>query len=231
MLYVKITIVHYMVKIKLKIMNSKICMLLLALFVLSCNTPNGMKKAPEGWVHLFNGKNLDGWRINENPNSFSVENEMIKVDGPRAHMFYAGDVENHNFKNFEIKVDIMTKPGANSGFYFHTAYQEEGWPKKGYEVQVNNTHTDWRKTSGLYAIDDVKEPPTKDNEWFTMHIIVNGKHIVTKLNGETMVDFTEPEGGNPSNADRRIDSGTFCIQAHDPKSVVYYRNIMVKPLS
>jgi hypothetical protein len=145
-------------------------------------------------------------------------------------LFYDGLVQNHDFKNFELKLDIMTKPGANSGVYFHTQFQETGWPKKGYEVQVNNSHTDWRRTSGLYAIDDVKAPPTKDDEWFTMHIIVKGKHIVTKLNGQTMVDFTEPEGGNADNPDRRVSSGTFAIQAHDPKSVVYYKNIMVKPL-
>jgi len=212
-------------------MKNVIFLMSLAFFAFSCNSTKGLKADADGWTSIFNGKDLTGWKVaTENSGSFTVENGMLRARGERSHLFYDGSIGNHNLKDFELKLDIMTKPNANSGVYFHTQYQAEGWPNKGYEVQVNNTHTDWRKTSGLYGIDDVKAPPTKDDEWFTMHIIVKGKHIVTKLNGKTMVDFTEPEGGNPNNADRRISSGTFAIQAHDPGSVVYYKNIMVKPL-
>ena len=80
--------------------------------------------------------------------TFSVKDGMIIVHGNRSHLFYAGPVEDHNFKNFEFKADIMTEPGSNSGVYFHTEYQATGWPDKGYEVQVNNSHTDWKRTAG-----------------------------------------------------------------------------------
>jgi type 1 glutamine amidotransferase len=125
----------------------------------------------------------------------------------------------------------MTKPHANSGIYFHTEYQEDDWPKKGFEVQVNNTHSDWRKSGGLYAIQDVRESQ-KDNEWFTEHIIVRGKHIVIKVNGKTTVDWTEPEGWTPPSnmSGRKLSSGTFALQGHDPKSVIFYRSVKVKPL-
>ena len=184
----------------------------------------------EGWISLFDGETLDGWQASENPSSFTVEDGRNVVHGERAHLFYVGDVENHTFKNFEFKADVMTAPGANSGLYFHTAYQEEGWPAKGYEAQVNNTYeSDPRKTGSLYGIDDVMEAPAPDNEWFTEHIIVQGKTIIIKVNDKTLVEYTEPdsvmqEGG------RMLDSGTFALQAHDPDSRVYYRNIMVKPL-
>ncbi len=96
----------------------------------------------EGWVSLFNGKDMSGWKVNENPETFSVKDGVMIVKGPIAHAFYAGDVGDADFKDFEWKCEIMTKPQANSGMYFHTKYQDEGWLKNGYEVQVNQTHGD-----------------------------------------------------------------------------------------
>lgn len=184
------------------------------------------------WISLFDGKSLEGWKVGANSETFKVENSMIVVNGETAHLFYNGDVQDHNFKNFEFKADVMTTPGSNSGIYFHTIYQESGWPAKGYEVQVNNSHTDWRRTGGLYAVDDVKEVFVKDNEWFTEYIKVKGKRVIIKLNDKTVVDYTEPENvKRPADmAGRVISSGTFALQGHDPKSKVYFKNIMIKPL-
>ena len=201
-----------------------------ALAVLMIICASFSQKPNDEWISLFDGKSLDGWKASENPETFSVEDGMIVVHGPRSHLFYVGDVQNHNFKNFEFKAQVMTTPGSNSGMYFHTEYQEEGWPSKGYEVQVNNSHTDWRRTASLYAIDDVREVPAKDNEWFTQHIIVQGKKVTIKVNGETQVEYTEPDNLEADRGDRRISSGTFALQGHDPESKVYYKDIMVKPL-
>jgi hypothetical protein len=185
-----------------------------------------------GWVSLFDGKTLDGWKVGENAASFTVADGAIVVNGPRAHLFYVGPVQNHDFKNFEFKADVMTTPGSNSGIYIHTAYQEGGWPSKGYEIQVNNSHTDPKRTAGLYAIKDNMEAPAKDGEWFTMQIVVKGKQITTMVNGKTIVDYAEPDGvQRPADmAARVLSSGTFALQGHDPKSKVFYKNIMVKPL-
>ncbi|MGB3779443.1 MAG: DUF1080 domain-containing protein [Tunicatimonas sp.] len=184
------------------------------------------------WISLFDGKTLDGWRASEHPGTFSVEDGKIMVHGPRAHLFYEGPVENHDFKNFEFKAQVMTTPGSNSGMYVHTRYQEEGWPGQGYEVQVNNSHTDWRRTGSLYGIDDVKEQVVPDNEWYTEHIIVRGKSVTVKINGKTVVDYTEPDNLERKEGDeaRRLSSGTVALQGHDPDSKVYYKDIMVKPL-
>jgi hypothetical protein len=185
-----------------------------------------------GWVSLFDGKTLDGWKVGANAASFTVADGAIVINGPRAHLYYVGPVQNHEFKNFEFKADVMTTPGSNSGIYFHTAYQEDGWPSKGYEVQVNNSHTDPKRTAGLYAVKDNMEPPAKDGEWFTMQITVQGKHVTTAVNGKTIVDYTEPDNvERPADMKARlISSGTFALQGHDPKSKVFVKNIMVKPL-
>jgi len=196
-----------------------------------CQSVESLSSKATGWQSLFDGKTLDGWKASENKDTFSVRDGMIVVKGPRSHLFYVGPVENANFKDFEFKADVMTEPGSNSGIYFHTEYQEAGWPNKGYEVQVNNTHQDWRKTGSLYAAKDVRQSLAKDNQWFTEHIIVQGKRIIIKINGKTAVDWTEPEGFSlEKQPGRKLSSGTFALQGHDPKSVVYYKNIRVKPL-
>lgn len=190
------------------------------------------KKKKDGWITIFDGKSMDGWKVGENASTFSLENGTLKVAGPRAHIFYDGKVGEHNFKNFEFKAQVMTTPGSNSGIYFHTQYQEGGWPSKGYEVQVNNSHTDWRRTGSLYGVQDVKDVFVDDNVWYTEHIIVQGKHITIKINDKTVVDYVEPEevATKVKDGGRKVSSGTFALQGHDPKSIVYYKDIMVKPL-
>lgn len=205
------------------------------LFIITCLlaiTAFTIKNTEPGWTSLFDGKTLTHWKVGDNAGTFTVEDGTIVVNGPVAHLFYDGDVSNHQFKNFEFKADVMTTPGSNSGIYFHTEYQQSGWPKKGYEAQVNNTHTDWRRTGSLYGIQDVKEVYVKDNEWYTEYIKVEGKRIVIKINDKTVVDYTEPDNLQREKGDslRKLTSGTFALQGHDPKSKVYYKNILVKVL-
>ena len=99
-------------------------------------------------------------------------------------------------------------------------------------MQVNNSHTDWRRTGSLYSIVDVKEQVVKDSVWFTEKITVRGKHVIIQVNDKTVVDYTEPDNvQRPDNMKGRvISSGTFALQGHDPNSIVYFKDIMVKPL-
>ena len=184
------------------------------------------------WISLFDGKSLDNWKVGKNAGTFTIENGTIVAHGPTAHLFYEGTERQHNFKNFEFKADVMTTPGSNSGIYFHTVYQDSSWPKKGYEVQVNNSHTDWRRTGSLYGIQDIKDVFVKDNEWFTEYIKVEGKRVIVKLNDKTVVDYTEPDNvkRDAGNEGRVLSGGTFALQGHDPNSKVYFKNIMVKAL-
>ena len=189
------------------------------------------QKAKRGWYTLYDGKSFDGWRINEDsPSTFSIKDGVIKVNGPRSHMFYEGPVGNHDFKNFELKITAMTEPGSNSGIFIHTGYQAKGWPSKGYEVQVNNSQGDWRRTGSLYGVDDVKDTLVKDNVWYTYHIIVKGKSIVIKVNDKVAVNYSEPAELPADRGTKRLSSGTFALQGHDPKSTAYFKDIKVKIL-
>jgi len=189
--------------------------------------------AEGGWVSLFNGKDLTGWKVNENNSTFSVLDGAIVSHGPRSHCFYVGDVHGHTFKNFELTVDVMTMPKANGGIYIDTEYQDKDFPLKGFEVQVNNTYPgDPRKTASLYEVQDVKEQLAKDNEWFTEDITVKGNTITVKLNGKQVVRWTQPAdwAGTKDFPERKISPGTIALQGHDAGSMVYYKNIRIRSL-
>jgi hypothetical protein len=179
-----------------------------------------------GWVSIFDGKSLDGWRLTEeSPDTFRVEDGQIIVNGPRAHLFYDGPVGEHNFKNFEFKADVMTKPNSNSGMYIHTKWQPSGWPSAGYEIQVNNTYAkDPKKTASIYNQKNITEQLVNDNEWFTQHIKVEGKTITVYVNGTEVNQWTEPDDQN------KLTGGTVALQGHDPGSEVHYKNIKVRIL-
>ncbi len=217
--------------------NTSILIIVSLLFAF-CSAISFKCSDSQGWISLFNGKSLDGWKASENPNSISVLDGQIVCNGPRSHLFYVGDVQNANFKNFELKADVMTEPGANSGIYFHTEYQEKGWPEKGYEVQINNTHRgsgnyiEFKKTGSLYGVRNLFKQIVNDNEWFNIHIIVKEKRIITKVNGTLIADYTEPDNPvrNKEMGGSILSGGTFALQCHDPESKVFFKNIMVKPL-
>jgi hypothetical protein len=182
------------------------------------------------WIELFNGKNFDGWKISENPSSFTIEDNVIKIAGPRGHAFYDGSVGNHDFQNFELIVELKTMPKANSGIFIHTEYQENGWPNKGHEIQVNQSHGDWRKTGSVYSFKDVRETFVEDGEWYTEHVIVKGDQVTVKVNGETINEYDESEDRTGDLGTKKLSSGTIALQAHDPESVIYYRSVKIKLL-
>jgi len=184
----------------------------------------------EGFKPIMDGKTFNGWKIaEEQAKSWTVEDGAFVAKGPRSHLFYVGDEK--PFKDFELKVDVMTEPGSNGGIYFHTKWQDSDWPKAGFECQVNVSHTDCKKTGSLYDIANLGVTPAQDNKWWTQHIIVQGNKVTVKIDGKTVLEYNEPPGaqaGKPFM--RKLDEGTFALKAHDPKSVVRFKNIRVKRL-
>lgn len=208
---------------------------ILALFVAFLLLTSMNRSKQTEWISLFDGKTLSGWQASENVESFRVEAGAIVHDGARSHLYYVGDVANHDFKNFEFKAKIYTFPEANSGLYFHSKFQEKGFPNHGYEVQVNNSHKDRIRTGSLYNIVDLSDKYALDHAWFDLYIKVEDNRVQVKVNGVLVVDYIELEDKNRivRNLDhfgRFLSSGTFAIQAHDPASKAMYKDIMVKML-
>jgi hypothetical protein len=190
-------------------------------------------KVEPGFTSLFNGKDFTGWKLS-NPDSWSIEDGAIKANGTPGHAFYDGPFKNHSFRNFELRVDVMTRAGSNGGIYVLTEFQEKGFPGKGFEIQVNNSHTDRIRTGSLYHIEDVLDnSPAKDDTWFTEAIVVKGNTITVSVDGKQTVTWTQPadwSGGREGPGRSITGPGTIAFQAHDPKSVVFYRNVRIKPL-
>jgi hypothetical protein len=189
----------------------------------------GKRVDSEGFTVIFDG-DWQGWIINEQPQAWKIVNrEAFRASGPRSHAFYIGDPV--PFKDFELKAEVKTQANSNGGIYFHTRYQDTGWPKYGFETQVNVSHGDWKKTGSIYDVVNVRETPAQDEKWWTQHIIVRGNRVIVKIDDQVVVDYTEP-AGHQAGADftRKLDEGTFALQCHDPEGVVFYRNIRVKRL-
>ncbi|HEU5133623.1 MAG TPA: DUF1080 domain-containing protein, partial [Steroidobacteraceae bacterium] len=195
----------------------------------------------QDWVALQDGKSLAGWKAAERPESWVVEDGAFVSRGDRSHLFYVGKVAKHDFRNFEFQAEVMTSPGANSGIYVHTKWQGPGWPEAGYELQVINSnppaetmngYIEHKMTGSIYAVRNTWAAPARDNEWFNYRIRVVGKTIQVFINDFLFCEYAEPANAfRPDDKKGRLlGSGTFALQAHDPSSVVKYRNMKVRVL-
>lgn len=199
-------------------MKRSIC-LPLALFTLLAATAHAKDPAngkDEGWIKLFNGKNLDGWKASELPENWTVADGCIVGKGNRSHLFYV----DREFTDVEFKAEVKINAGGNSGMYFRTAFGQ-GWPL-GYEAQVNNSHRDPKRTGSLYNFVNITERLVPNDDWFTQHITVKGNHITISVNGKKVVDFVDEKN--------TFTKGHLALQQHDPGSEVMYRNLMARPL-
>jgi 3-keto-disaccharide hydrolase len=182
-----------------------------------------------GFTSLFDGKTYNGWKMaEENQDNWTIEDGALVSHGKRSHLFYDGDLK--PFKNFILRVDVMTEPGANGGIYFDTKYQATGWPRGGFECQVNNTHSDWIKTGSLYGLVNISRTPAQDNKWWTQEIKVEGNHVTVSIDGKRIFEYNEPPGVQPGkDFEHKLGEGTFALQGH-PGAIVRYKNIRVKRL-
>lgn len=198
-----------------------------------------LSAADDGWISLFDGHSLAGWKANEHPATFRVENGAIACGGERGHLFYVGPDGQADFENFELSVEVLTRPGTNSGVYFHTRWIDSGWPTQaGFEVQVDNSqpeHGGYREnkmTGSLYGVRNVYRALPSDNRWFTLDVVVRRPRVQVRIDGVLVVDYVEPAEPLPEGAphQNRLGHGAFALQGHDPASLAFFRNIRVRRL-
>jgi hypothetical protein len=210
--------------------------LAVAAFVLAASS-----RAADGWRELFNGKDLSGWKANAYPDSWTVVDGLIRAHATKesSHLFFVGDgkADFVRLKNFELEVVTRGEPEANSGVFIHTDLATGGAALRlshGYEIQLNSTAKEKRKTGSLYAVVDLDKSPVDETKWFTTKITVQDRRIVIQINGQTTVDYTEPENvvRPPERKDRKLNplGGAIALQAHDPKSVFYFKSVRVRAL-
>jgi len=184
-------------------------------------------RAEEGWVKLFNGKDLTGWKKHPDDNAkWEVVHGTLVGTGPAGHLFS----ERGDYANFHFRIEAKINDKGNSGQYFRATYAK-GFPP-GYEAQINSTSGDPIRTGSLYPDQltsenereetIVREQLVKPDEWFIQEVIAVDNHIVIKLNGKTTVDFVDKR--------KRYAKGHFAIQQHNVGSVVSVRKAEVKEL-
>jgi hypothetical protein len=180
------------------------------------DSPDLLATKEKGWVSLFDGKTLGGWKTFDGKGQWEVEDGVIHGSGPASHLFSPrGD-----YKNFRYRAEVKVADKGNSGMYFRTKLGP-GFPK-GYEAQVNSTHRDPLKTGTLYGFVPVKEMLVPPDTWFTQEIEAIGNHIKIKVNGKQVVDFVDEKN--------TYTEGHFAFQQHDPGSQVWIRHIEVMEL-
>ncbi len=172
--------------------------------------------AEDGWIEMFDGKTLDGWKASESPENWAVEDGCITGKGSRSHLFWM----ERKCTDCEFRAEVKISDKGNSGMYFRAKFME-GWPE-GYEAQVNATHKDWKRTGSLYNFANIKEQLVEPDTWYSQHIIAKGNHIIIKVNGKTVVDYVDEANTHAE--------GYLALQQHDPGSRVWYRNLKMRPI-
>jgi hypothetical protein len=187
-----------------------------------------------GWKQLYNGKDLDGWKMT-GPGKFNIENGEMVTEGGMGLLYYEGA----KFGNATIRVVFKTvSERANSGVIIRLPEKpRDPWygVHNGYEVQIDASGDDWHSTGALYSLSKVTQRAQKPNgEWNTMDIVLKGQKTIVILNGKKVNEFV----GNQPVPERkqwyepvrgpRPDSGYIGLQNHDAASKVYFKSISVK---
>jgi hypothetical protein len=180
------------------------------------------------WVSLFDGSTLSGWTPVEHragTNKWEVVDGAIVGSGG-AGMLYSPKGE---YKNFKFRAEVKINDHGNSGLYFRTP-AADGDFSKGYEAQIDSTHSDPIRTGSVYGFVHVYKQLVPPDSWFTYEVEVvdknwrglNVPHIKVSVNGELLFEFIERT--------KAWDKGYFAFQQHDPGSKVEIRKIEVMEL-
>ena len=186
------------------------------------------------WEQLFDGKDLDGWKM-VGPGRFVVENGTMKTEGGMGLLYY----EREKFGDCTLRVVFKVESDhGNSGVVIRLP-EKPGDPwyavHNGYEVQIDSSGDEWHATGAIYSLAKVSERPQKPRgEWNTMEIVLDGPMTRSILNGVPVMEF-DPAKPVPERKQwyepvrgPRPDSGYIGIQNHDANSTVYFKEVSVK---
>ena len=178
------------------------------------------------WVSIKPEKSLKGWKIDGNKKDFGYEGDTLLIAG-RSSLYYTGGIHESRFKNFELLADVKTEPDAVAALWFHSGNTS------GYQVLINNTPSgeERRKTGSLGCVRNIYKSMAADNQWFTLHLKVVGKHITVTVNNILVVDYVEPDVPYRTEENRgmKIDQGTFAFSNYTDRCI-RIRDLQLRPL-
>ncbi len=178
--------------------------------------------AVPGWISLFNGKDLAGWKTHpDQPGTWRVKDGVLMASGSPPSNLYS---ERDDFGDFHLRAEARINHGGNSGVYIRTAYPLR--TGAGYQAQIDTTGEDPNRNGAIYKgtklLAQVLETEVADDRWFLLEFIADGNHLITKVNGKLTAEFTDPENS--------FTRGHIALQQLLPTTAVAFRKIEVKVL-
>ena len=190
---------------------------------------------PLGGKPLFNGSDLDGWRVVPGGKSrFSVAEGAIHAEDG------AGFLETEStWGNFVLQAEARSNgEELNSGIFFRAVAGTADHPSDGYELQIHNgtkpsgalepynagTGAIFRRTTARFVA-------SRDGEWTALTLIASGPRMAVWVNGLQVTDWvdTRPDHLNPRRG-RRLEAGHISLQGHDPTTDLDFRAIRATAL-
>ena len=182
-------------------------------------------KAQKPAESLFNGKNLDGWKIYGTEKWYAEDGLLICESGPDQQYGYLATEKWYN--DFILDLDFKQDANGNSGVFFRSTI--DGTKISGWQVEVAPPNHD---TGGIYEsygrgwlhqIPDNEEGFLKMGEWNHLKIQVVGNHVTTWLNGHQMTDLKDDKIGE--------GKGSVALQIHDGGGIkVRWKNLTIQEL-
>jgi hypothetical protein len=205
--------------------------------ILSCGMP-ALAQSNPGGKPLFDGKSLDGWD-HVGPGRFVIENGQLRTEGGMGLLWYSRE----KLGDCVIRVVYKTgTPRSNSGVYIRIADKpSDPWyaVHHGFEVQIADGGRPARGTGSVYTFAEAKAQPGKPQEWNTLEITLKGHRVSTAINGTPVAEFDAGElkpqaeertgEGDPARGPRP-ESGYIGLQNHDKDSIVFFKEVSVRPL-
>lgn len=195
----------------------------------------------QGWISLFNGKDLNGWK-QVGPGEHFVQDGLIASKGGMGLLYYT----KQKFGHCKLKVVFrMQKANSNSGVFIRIPIEpREAWMPVhyGYEVQIDNhpetsNEDEYHVTGTLYSLTKPLAKPGKPGpEWNTMEITMDGPHTIVYVNGEKVTDYHEGDPVPERKFDfepfrgRRPDTGFIGLQNHGDDDIVYFKEVAIQNL-
>ncbi len=199
---------------------------------LAYSNTSGQESTGSGWMPLFNGKDLSGWR------AYGAE-RWVAEDGTILGESTAGKygylVTEKTYRDFVLRLRFKGEASGNSGVFLHSRITGDS-PRTGPDIegmQVEVDPTPGNHTGGLYESGGrgwVIQPTAegeralKQGEWNELEIAVEGRHIVTRLNGMQIVDFWD--------SSPRFLDGVIGLQIHTGGGVrVRWKDLYIQQIS
>jgi WD40 repeat protein len=191
-----------------------------------------------GWVQLFNGKDLTGWKTHpDQPGGWRIADGVLvgtSAKDPINHLFSTRD----DYENFHLRAEFkLKKAGNNSGILFRSQWGQWFVLAKlggqckvpfGYEADIGFARPAVGGTGSIWKLDSkdyhmpAKELPFEVDTWYTLEIIARGNRVTTKLNGETALDYVDDAAS--------FRKGHLALQAQYAGTEVRFRKIEIKEL-